>query len=206
MQSNPSISSVPPTRDRSAGELLQLVWLSLCSRWKIRHCTSAGTWVRVYGRLIVDNQGSILLGERVRIRGTHVPVELASQPGGRLEIGNRTYINSGTSICAKQLVRIGENCAIGNYSLIMDTDFHSVEDHQLPGISRPVMIHDHVWIGARVTVLKGVTIGCGAVVAAGAVVTKDVPPYSVVGGVPAHLIRELRPEASRALVGADHPI
>lgn len=206
MPSDHSASSGPPTRNRSASELLQLVWLSLCSRWKIRNCTSAGTWVRVYGRLIVDNQGSIHLGDRVRIRATHVPVELASQAGGRLEIGNRTYINSGTSICAKQLVRIGENCAIGNYSLIMDTDFHAVEDHLQPGISRPVMIHDHVWIGARVTVLKGVTIGCGAVVAAGAVVTKDVPPYTVVGGVPAHLIRELRTEASRALACADHPI
>ena len=143
------------------------------------------------GRLLVDNAGAIHLGERIRIRATHLPVELASLPGGTLRIGDRTYINSGVSLCAARSVQIGCNCAIGNMTLIMDTDFHSVGDHAQSPEPRPVVIEDDVWLGARVTVLKGVTIGRGAVVAAGAVVTKDVPPRTLVGGVPAKIIRAL---------------
>jgi maltose O-acetyltransferase len=141
----------------------------------------------------------ITLGERVRVRGTHVPVELAAFPGGSLSIGANTFINSGVSICAQHYVTIGENCAIGNYSLIMDTDFHQVNAiTELPH-ARSVIIEDDVWLAARVTVLKGVTIGRGAVVGAGAVVTKNVPPYTVVGGVPAKTIRILdRPANSSA--------
>jgi acetyltransferase-like isoleucine patch superfamily enzyme len=111
--------------------------------------------------------------------------------GGSLRIGDRTFINSGVSICAQSAVSIGSDCAIGNYSLIMDTDFHVPGDLLALPAAHPVVIEDGVWLGARVTVLKGVTIGEGAVVAAGAVVTKDVPPRTVVGGVPARIIRTL---------------
>ena len=170
---------------------LSLAGLLASSRWKTRHCSSVGRWPRVSGRLLVENAGTIILGDRVRIRGTHVPVELAAMPGGTLEIGERTYINSGASLCAAKLVRIGARCAIGNFALVMDTDFHSVTDHTVAPEAQPVIIEDDVWLAARVTVLKGVTIGRGAVVAAGAVVTKDVAPNTLVGGVPAKLIRVL---------------
>ena len=133
-----------------------------------------GPLAAVQGRLLVENAGTIRLGDRVRIRGTHIPVELAALPGGVLEIGERTYINSGASICAREIGTIGARCAIGNMTLIMDTDFHSVHDHTVAPEAKPVVIEDDVWLAARVTVLKGVTIGRGAVVAAGAVVTKDV--------------------------------
>ena len=178
----------------SLQSLLSLAPLFLSSRWKTRRCTSVGRLGRVEGRVIVNNGGQIRLGERVRIRATHLPVELASLPGGTLEIGDRTYINSGASLCAAKLIRIGARCAIGNLTLIMDTDFHSVGDHTVAPEPRPVIIEDDVWLAARVTILKGVTIGRGAVVAAGAVVTKDVPPYTLVGGVPAKFIRRLEPE------------
>lgn len=173
------------------GETLRMGCLYLLSRWKARRCTSLGPWIRVEGKLLVDNGGSILLRERVRIRGTHVPVELASLPGGTLDIGPRTFINGGVSICAQESVIIGANCAIGNYTLIMDTDFHNVSDHTQPAQSAPVVIEDNVWLAARVTILKGVRIGQGAVVATGAVVTRDVPPFTLVGGVPAKIIRSL---------------
>ena len=67
-------------------------------------------------------------------------------------------------------------------------------DPQLQGIARPVTIGHDVWIGARVGILGGVTIGTGAIVAAGAVVTRDVPPYAIVGGIPAKVIRMRFPE------------
>ena len=173
------------------GHALRLGWRCLISRWKARGCTTVGPWFMVEGRLLVNNGGTIVLGERVRIRAAHVPVELASLPGGRLEIGSRTFINSGVSICAQESVTIGKNCAIGNYTLIMDTDFHNPADHTQQSISKPIVIEDDVWLAARVTVLKGVRIGRGAVVAAGAVVTKDVPPCTLVGGVPAKIIKQL---------------
>ena len=163
----------------------------LAARWQLRGCTRVGAWARVTGRVLVYNDGCLTLGEKVRLRGTQVPVELACMAGGTLEIGDGVFINSGTSICAENCVRIGRNVAIGNYSLIMDTDFHATNDHTQAAEARPVIIEDDVWLGARVTVLKGVRIGRGAVVGAGAVVTKDVPPRTVVGGVPARIIRSL---------------
>jgi acetyltransferase-like isoleucine patch superfamily enzyme len=170
---------------------LSLASLLVSSRWKTRRCSSVGRWPRVHGRLLVENTGAIYLGDCIRIRGTHIPVELAAMPGGVLEIGERTYINSGASLCAAKHVRIGARCAIGNMTLIMDTDFHSTHDHTVTPEPKPIIIEDDVWLAARVIVLKGVTIGRGAVVAAGAVVTKDVAPNTLVGGVPAKLIRIL---------------
>lgn len=172
-------------------EALRLGWQCLVSRFKAHRCTVVGPWTRVEGRLIVNNGGSIILGDRVHIRGTHVPVELGSLPGGKLEIGTRTFINGGVSICAQESVEIGRNCAIGNYTLIMDTDFHDVDDRTQVSKTSPIFIDDNVWLGAHVIVLKGVRIGRGAVIAAGAVVTKDVPPFTLVGGVPAKIIRKI---------------
>ena len=57
-------------------------------------------------------------------------------------------------------------------------------------VSKPIKIGNHVWIGQRATVLKGVTIGDGAVIAAGSIVTRDVPPHSLVGGIPAKVLKE----------------
>jgi acetyltransferase-like isoleucine patch superfamily enzyme len=176
---------------RSPAALARLGYLWVSSRWKLRRCTSVGTFSRVEGRLLVANSGEIHLGERVRIRATHLAVELASLRTGKLRIGDRTFINSGVSICAQNSVTIGNDCAIGNLTLIMDTDFHIPGDLLARPQARPVVIEDGVWLGARVTVLKGVTIGYGAVVAAGAVVTRDVPPRTVVAGVPARVIRSL---------------
>ncbi len=165
-------------------------WLR--SRWQLRRCTSSGMLTLVVnGHVLIENEGAIHLGDKIRIRAIHLPVELASMPGGTLTIGDQTFINSGVSICAQKSVTIGRNCAIGNMSLIMDTDFHTPGDHTRWPEAHPVVLEDDVWLGARVTVLKGVTIGHGAVVAAGAVVTKNVAPRTIVGGVPAKLIRPL---------------
>lgn len=150
-----------------------------------------GKYVQVYGRVIVHREGKIVMGNRVRLRGVHVPIELAAVGGGELRIGNNVFINGGCSLCAQESVIIGDNCLIGNYTLIMDTDFHQVDSHTARPVARPIRIEQDVWLAVRVTVLKGVTIGQGAVVAAGAVVTRDVEPYTLVGGVPARVIRRI---------------
>ena len=104
-----------------------------------------------------------------------------------LEIGDRTYLNRRTEIVARDEVVVGADCAISWDVVITDSDEHWQDG--VPMI-QPVHIGDHVWIGARAVVLKGVAIGDGAIVAAGAVVVDDVPPRALAAGVPARVVRE----------------
>lgn len=73
----------------------------------------------------------------------------------------------------------------------MDTDFHNIiQNNNLNKETKPILIGDDVWIGSKVTILKGVSIGDGAVIASNSVVTKNVPPRCIVAGNPAKIIRE----------------
>ena len=155
----------------------------------LRGCTTVGAWPRVWGKVRVENKGEIRLGERIRIRAVPWATELVSIEGGRLVVGDSTFINAGTSICAADLVSIGSHCQIGPRVTILDTDFHVAGDLNAPAVPRPIVIEDFVWIGIGVTVLRGVRIGRGATIAAGSVVTRNVEPGEVVGGVPARVLR-----------------
>ena len=104
-----------------------------------------------------------------------------------LVIGERSRINRGCSLDARGGLRIGNDVSISLQSVII-TGEHARDDPSFRYSTRPVVIEDHVWLGARAMVLPGVTIGRGAVVAAGAVVTKDVAARSVVAGIPARPI------------------
>src|SRR5205085_12572052 len=120
-------------------------------------------------------------------------LELATGANGTLEIGESAFINYGCSIAAQRLVRIGPHCNIGTYVIMMDNDFHCLEPerrNEAPE-SAPIILEENVWLGARVVVLRGVTIGNGSVIGAGSVVTKDIPPRTLAGGVPAKIIRQL---------------
>ena len=165
----------------------------LRARWYLRDATSVGPRVRLWGRACVRSAGTLVIRDRVRIDGRLTPVELATGPDGVLEIGESTFINYGTSLSALASVRIGANCTIGTYCLVMDNDFHRLEPErrqELPD-SAPVVLEENVWLGARVVVLRGVTIGQGSVVGAGSVVVKDVPARCLVAGQPAREIRKL---------------
>ena len=107
--------------------------------------------------------------------------------GAVIEIGDGTFVNHRTELVAHQHVRLGRDCLLAWDVLVLDSDSHSVDGGPR---SAPVVIGDRVWIGCRATVLKGVTVGDGAVVAAGAVVTGDVPPRALVAGNPARIVRE----------------
>jgi acetyltransferase-like isoleucine patch superfamily enzyme len=115
----------------------------------------------------------------------------------RISLGNRVFIGQGAHISTATEVSIGDDVMIGPGLVIMGGDHNTaleglpmsqVRDKR-PGDDVPIVVERDVWIGARVTVLKGVRIGRGAVVAAGSVVTRNVDPYSVVAGVPARLLR-----------------
>ena len=115
-----------------------------------------------------------------------------------LSVGDNTSIPKGSVFyCTKAALTIGRNVIFGPKPTIITGD-HRIDVigsyivdniEKLPENDLPVVIEDDVWIGANVTILKGVTIGRGSVVAAGAVVTKSCEPYSIIGGVPAKLIQ-----------------
>ena len=109
--------------------------------------------------------------------------------GYHIEIGANTVVNRFTYLDGRVPLRVGNNVNISHYTLIQ-TLTHDPDDPHFGTLQKPVTIGDHAWIGARALICPGVTIGEGAVVAAGAVVTKDVAPYSIVGGNPARFIRE----------------
>jgi acetyltransferase-like isoleucine patch superfamily enzyme len=169
---------------------LALVGPTLNARWHLRHATHIGRRLTLRGRPKIVNAGRMTFGDRVRLDSTLAPLELVSLRRGHLEIGNNVFVNYGTSIVASAHVKIGDGCLIGTHVMVMDCDFHRVEDKTWDTTGAPVVLGERVWLANRSIVLKGVTIGHDAVVAAGAVVTRDVPPRSVVAGNPARVIRE----------------
>lgn len=111
----------------------------------------------------------------------------------RLTVGEACWFNVGCFLNLGAPVLIGNRVAVGHQVMIL-TDTHAIgTPDRRAGIveAQPVSIEDGVWLGARCTILPGITIGAGAVVAAGAVVTKSVAPHVLVGGVPARPLREL---------------
>jgi acetyltransferase-like isoleucine patch superfamily enzyme len=107
---------------------------------------------------------------------------------GVLELGSG-FFNSNVKIRCKQSIKIGQNVAISHDVTIMDSDAHNI-DYEGYQMTKPVVIGDGVWIGSRALIMKGVNIGDGAIVAAGSVVTKNVPAHSMVAGVPAKIIKD----------------
>lgn len=121
-----------------------------------------------------------------------------------LSVGDGTSIPKGSTIyCTDAACTIGKKVLFGPKPTIISGDHRidilgkymanvTVEEKFVDGVNvydQPVVIEDDVWCGANVTILKGVTIGHGSVVAAGAVVTKSFPPYSIIGGIPAKLLK-----------------
>jgi acetyltransferase-like isoleucine patch superfamily enzyme len=153
-----------------------------------RHVQKAGLIVVVGGWPLptIDNRGGCIEIENCAL---YSGVRVECWRGARIHIGNGTYLNRNAEIVAAECVTIGRDCMIARDVVIMDTDQHSVPGSDVT--ARPVKIGDRVWIGARAIVLKGVTIGADSIIGAGAIVTKNVPPRSVVVGPAATVIREL---------------
>jgi acetyltransferase-like isoleucine patch superfamily enzyme len=139
---------------------------------------------------VVHGGGRCLVG-RLSLRGTTARTEIGAVRGGELAIGERVFINQGASIVAHHAISIGDDCRIGDYVAIYDTDHHPIEEGA--EVRRaPVRIGTNVWIGRGAIVLPGVTIGAHSVVGAGAVVASDVEERTLVAGNPARPVRTLR--------------
>lgn len=152
----------------------------------------------------------LVIGDQCMIDGRYI----FEKESGKITIGNRVHIGSSTFISIDG-IEIGDDVTIAWNCTIYDHNSHSINwnerkndtlqelrDYKAYGDSTknkdwsnvksaPIRIMDKVWIGFGVTVLKGVTIGEGAVVAAGSIVTRDVEPYTMVGGNPAQVIKKL---------------
>lgn len=127
-------------------------------------------------------------GDELKVFG-HVDIDMAS----KVRLGKNVSLNQGVVISAKYSdVTIEDNVVISSNCVIASVGYDFTgENYPANHYDAPVVIKNKAWIGANATVVPGVTIGEGAVIAAGAVVTKDVEPRTLVGGIPAKLIRSL---------------
>lgn len=163
-----------------------------------------GVKFRKCPRIEVSKNAKIIIGDNVLInsknRGYHInmhsPVKLvADRENAIIQIGENSRIH-GTCIHAYNSISIGKNCLIAANCQIMDGSGHDLSFKNVSnrinttGGSRPISIEDNVWIGANCIIMPGVTIGFGSVIAAGSVVTKDIPAMCVAGGNPARVLKE----------------
>ncbi len=189
------------TDDRRDAKRLSYIWrrirvlgaldlfLGLCLR---RSFSKAGVITVTPGwpfPNVINSGGSIEISNCRFFPG----VRMECWKGAELKIGKGTYLNRNTEIVASESVRIGCDCKIARDVIIMDTDQHAIDQS---GVMKKtsVVIEDRVWLGSRAIILKGVQIGHDSVVGAGAIVTKSVPPYSVVVGPAARVIKQLQPQ------------
>ena len=161
---------------------------------------------------IINESGKknrVIIGHHCRVNGT-----LYCKENGRIEVDNYSTIQLGVKIECLEYVKIGSYVGIGADTTITDNTNHipdpiEMVKHRIrvapdgpgyPGLgngwelseSSPVIIEDVVWVGTKCAILKGVTIGEGSIVARNSVVTKNVPPYSIVAGVPARVVKKLK--------------
>ena len=124
---------------------------------------------------------------------SHIKNNVVIQGSGKLIIGEKSYISSFSVIGVNELIEIKDNVMIADNCSIRDTN-HNYDNIDILMINQgvttsPVIIENNVWIGHGVTITKGVHIGEGAIIAAGSVVNKDVPKFSIVGGIPAKVLK-----------------
>ncbi|HEV8193226.1 MAG TPA: acyltransferase [Ktedonobacterales bacterium] len=144
----------------------------------------------------LDRGGDILLGPDAVVhigRKVHMMRDFTGRFVGTLRIADNVFFNRGCYVAAYSCVTIGKSCLFGEGVSIHD------ENHRTAQLGRPIarqgfetkpiVIGDNVWVGAKATILPGVQIGDHAVIGANAVVTHDVPPYSLAVGVPARVVR-----------------
>lgn len=142
------------------------------------------------GPCAVSSAGRIAVGDNLTIRSREYNVvELSCAANAALTLGNNVFLNQGVRIACTTEISIGDNTLIADECVILDSDYHGVAG--APTKSAPVKIESDVWLGTRVIVLRGVSIGQGSVVGAGSVVTRSIPPRVFAAGVPARVIKNL---------------
>lgn len=162
-------------------------------RWLIRIANS-GAYIETK-MLLFDNRKTFKIGRGSSVRNGTVVSIVSRKIDSAIIIGESTYIGENNNLrAADGIIEIGNGCLISQ-CITMVTSNHGIEGRvpitQQPWVSKKgkISIGDNVWIGANSVILPDITIGEGAVVAAGAIVTKDVPPFAIVAGNPAKIIK-----------------
>lgn len=137
---------------------------------------------------VIKKNAQIEIGDKVNLHRCVKLSAYGTDQNSSLKIGKNVSVGDRTEIHAGKSVSIGDDTLIAWDCCIMDRDYHKFMSESEN--YKEVTIGSHVWIGAKAMILKGVNIGDGAVVAAGAVVTKDVPPKCLAAGNPAKIIKE----------------
>ncbi len=179
-----------PRKIRGATEILR-------ARALLRSC-KLGRQLHATGYVRVENEGRIDLGDGVTFMGGAIPTELVCGPGATVSVGSKTFINHGCSIEAHASIRIGRGCMFARLVRVCDRGANGIA---------PVVIGDDVWLAHGAIIEPGVRIGDGSVVAAGSVVTREVPPATLAIGNPARCmsLRLLSGEAARVLEAQASP-
>jgi carbonic anhydrase/acetyltransferase-like protein (isoleucine patch superfamily) len=174
-------------------------WATWPQRWSGR--LVLGRHVRLFAPLRCDGEGTVHVGDRTKLGWHQAPrcgrgeVLLQARPKDAvIRIGENCAFSNNVSIIAVQSVEIGPACLIGDLVSIIDSDFHGIAPDQRrsgPIQTAPVKLERNVWLGSRVIVQKGVTIGANSIVAPNAVVTSFIPPDSIAAGIPAKVIKSL---------------
>ena len=173
--------------------------------WRMRVRLVAGNRLkcpklRLHVPLRVDGKGMVTIGEDTSFGYCMAPCVgngevwlQARSENARIVIGNGCMFSNNISIVALQGVTLGDRCLVGDMVLIVDSDFHGIAPWSRgePGICKPVVIGNNVWIGSRCIILKGVTIGDNSVVAAGTVVSQSIPPHTIVSNGPSLVMTDM---------------
>ena len=176
---------------RRRGVTTRLGYVTLLGRPMIQRCAGS--------EIILGNGCVLLSSAEFNPAGVTHPVVLATlRPGARIELAGKNGL-SGATICAAESVYLGPHAGMGANSSIYDTDFHPLDAgdrRRQKGLDatvkvRPVTIGPDVWIAANAMILKGIEVGEAAVIAAGAIVTRNVPARAVVAGNPAKVVKIL---------------
>jgi maltose O-acetyltransferase len=146
------------------------------------------------GRLTIGARNKFGFGMAHRLGSGEIMLQPRAA-GAQIILGEGNWFNNNAVICANEFVSIGNNCVIGDQVAVYDCDFHEINPKSRNcgfGPTSPVSIGNNVWLGSRVMVLKGVTIGDNSVVGAMSLVTKSIPANSVAAGIPARVVRQIR--------------
>ncbi len=155
-------------------------------RWTLRKIKARGARPVVMGKPVVD-ASDLEVGDDFKVwSGPRVTL---ISGWGRMRFGDRCFVNVGTTIISVEEIVVGDDVAFANDVYVLDSDSHGIEGR--PHKQAAVRIGDGCWIGTRAIILPGVTLGRRVLVAAGSVVTRDVPDDCLVAGNPARVVRQL---------------
>lgn len=150
-----------------------------------------GSGRKIAGPLpVITNQGAMRVGDGLSIRAMTVPVHLSTGRNGRLVLGDRVFLNTGAVVSAQAAIEIGDDCLIGDFAALYDSNFHQIGEGAAVTV-KPVKLGRNVWLGRAVIVLPGAVIGDHSVIGAGSVVAREIPPGVLAAGNPVRVIREI---------------